>query len=148
MVSASHCELANQFPIFISIYRKARFMITDKAIPDNCSHTPVNGGLQKFASAFIIPIPCVLCEDKLVKVGDTYDLVDFLDNGELYVRSVKFMNAYMRGYVVVIVVLDMKAGELIKRRHRLNNDILPCNWVLTDLFSTNRKKDELLEFEF
>lgn len=116
---------------------------------ENRDDTVITTRLQKFASAFIIPAPCIICEDKLVKVGDTYDLVDFLDNGDLDVRSVKFMNAYMRGYDVIIVVLDMKAGELIKRRHRLDNGILPCNWVLTDLFSTNSKKDEeLLEFDF
>ena len=96
---------------------------------EKCPDTPVTGGLQKFASAFIIQAPCIICKDKLVKVGDTYDLVDFLDNGGLNVRAVKFMNAYLRGYNVIIVVLDMKNGELITRKHRLNNDILPCNFI-------------------
>ena len=60
------------------------------------------------------------------------------------------MNAYMKGYNVIIVVLDMKAGELITRKHRLNNDILPCNWVLMeiDYYKPKYIEDELLEFEF
>ena len=52
--------------------------------------TVITTRLQKFASAFIIQAPCIICKDKLVKVGDTYDLVDFLDNGGLNVTCCKF----------------------------------------------------------
>ena len=76
-----------------------------------------------------------------------YDLVDFLDNGEIVVKKVKFFDAYVIGYKVSIVILDTKTGELLKRSHRLNNASIPCDWVLTDLFYRMSKSKEQLLFD-
>jgi hypothetical protein len=85
-----------------------------------------------FAGGFLLPIPCIICDNNIVYVGDLYDLLDFLDNGGLNFRTVRFFHAYMKGNIVTIVVLDLKSGELLKRSHRLNNDTLPCDWVLVE----------------
>lgn len=79
--------------------------------------------------------PCIITIDNIVDVGGKYDLVDFLENQEFVVTRVKFFQAYVTGYKVTIVVLDIKTGEIMKRSHRLDNDTLPCDWVLTDLFT-------------
>ena len=116
----------------------------------NVQNTLTPEKFQHLKGFFVIDAPCILSNKKNVYAEDIYDLVDFFDNGELYVRTVKFFDAYLRGYVVTIVLLDLKSGEFIKRKHRLNNDSLPCDWVLMPANNPKPKdnNDELLEFEF
>ena len=114
---------------------------------DNCPDTPVNRGLQHLENAYIIPAPCIISQDKIVKVSEIYDLLDFDDNGRINYRSVQFWTAYQNGFTVTIVVLELKSGELLKRSHRLNNASLPCDWVLLHLNYFNRmpaSKEQLL----
>ena len=89
-------------------------------------------GFHKFVGGFVIDLPCVLIDNKTVFVNDLYYLIDFNDNGSILERVVRFFDAYLSGYVVTIVVVDLDTGELIKRKHRLNISSLPCDWVLTD----------------
>lgn len=137
------------FPIsnFHQYLYKIQIMITQEHIQDNCPDTPLNRGLQHYESTVKIPIPCVICDDKIVEVQGIYDLVDFLDNGEIVVKKVKFFDAYVIGYKVTIVILDTKTGELLKRSHRLNNASIPCDWVLTDLFYRMPESKEQLLFD-
>ena len=86
---------------------------------------------QHFDGGFRIDLPCVITDNHTLYVQDLYDLVDFLDNGGFYIRTVRFCNAYLKGYQVTLVLLDLKTGELLKRSHRINNETIPCNWVLT-----------------
>ena len=89
-------------------------------------------GFHKFVGGFVIDLPCVLIDNKTVFVNDLYYLIDFNDNGSILERVVRFFDAYLSGYVVTIVVVDLDTGELIKRKHRLNISSLPCDWVLSD----------------
>jgi hypothetical protein len=114
---------------------------------ENYPNTPVNRGLQHLENAYIIPAPCIISHDKIVEVQGIYDLVDFLDNGEIVAKKVKFFDAYVIGYKVTIVILDTKTGELLKRSHRLNNASIPCDWVLTDLFYRMPESKEQLLFD-
>jgi hypothetical protein len=115
---------------------------------DNCPDTPVNRGLQHLENAYIIPAPCIISQDKIVKVREIYDLLDFDDNGGINYCTVQFWTAYQTGFVVTIVVLELKTSELLKRSFRLDYDI--CDWVLMeiDYYKPKFKEDELLEFEF
>ena len=99
------------------------------------SSTKVPNGFQHTVDKFLLCFPCIITMDNIVNVGGLYDLLDFLDNREIAVTNVKFLEAYATGYRVTIVVHDTKTGEMLKRSHRLNNDTLPCDWVLTDLFT-------------
>jgi hypothetical protein len=137
------------FPIsnFHQYLYKIQIMIIQEQVPDNCPDTPLNRGLQHYESTVKIPIPCVICDDKIVEVQGIYDLVDFLDNGEIVVKKIKFWTVYQNGFTVTIVVLELKSGELLKRSHRLNNANIPCNWVLTDLFYRMRESKEQLLFD-
>lgn len=111
-------------------------------INDNIS----DNQLQSFKSAFVVPIgfPCINCKENILNVGDLYDLIDFLDNGEIFVRTVRFLNAYLQGYKLTIVVLDLNAGELVTRYHRMNIQTLPCSWLLMDsnVFNPKSKSDK------
>jgi hypothetical protein len=95
-------------------------------------------------------LPCILTDNKTVFVQDDYTLIDFIDtNGGMIVHDVRFFDAYLRGYEVTVVLLDLESGELVKRKHRLNNSSLPCDWVLIDTdFLNPSKKDDLLGFCF
>ena len=91
-------------------------------------------GFQQNVDKFLLFFPCVITLNSIVKVFGLYHLLDFGDSGEIFVTKVKFFDAYVTGYKVTIVLLDIKNGEIIKRCHRLNNDALPCDWVITDLY--------------
>ncbi|MCA1756270.1 MAG: hypothetical protein LC649_02285 [Bacteroidales bacterium] len=77
-------------------------------------------------------------------MGGLSDLLDFGDNGDIYVTKVKFLEAYTTGYRVTIVILDIRTGDMLKRNHRLNNDTLPCDWVLIDLYTKPVPEEVLL----
>jgi len=118
-------------------------------IPDSKPNTEVSDLFHHFVGGYVLGgLPCIITIDNTVFVHDEYSLIDFTDNGGFIERKVRFFEAYLRGYNVTIVVQDMDTGDLIKRQHRLNNDSLPCNWVLTDYFNTKTKEDDLLEFCF
>lgn len=125
-------------------------MKPEMPIPDINPITAASDGFHHYVGGYVISMPCILCNNKTVFVHDIYTLIDFIDNGKIVERIVKFFEAYRTGYVVTIVILDLESGELVKRKHRLNNDALPCDWILmsTDYLKSEDNKDELLEFEF
>ena len=120
-------------------------MTTSEPIPDINPCTEASHGFQHFVGGFVIDAPCNLCKNKTVYVHDLYDLIDFTDNGGFNVRKVRFFHAYLKGFKVTLALLDMKTGELLKRSHRLDNDELACNWVLTDLFTKPEPEEQLFQ---
>ena len=117
-------------------------METQKPTSDNID-TMVSDKFQYFVGGFRIDLPCVIIKKQMVYVQELYVLIDFLDNGGLNVRKVRFWHAFLKGRMVTIVLLDLNSGELLKRSHRLNNDTLPCDWVLVtdDIFKSNTDTD-------
>lgn len=107
----------------------------------NASNEVLNQS-QHTVDKYLLSFPCIICINNIVNVGCIYDLVDFLDYGEIVVTRVKFFDAYVTGYRVTIVVLNIKTGELLKRSHRIDNDELACNFVLTDLFTKPESNKE------
>lgn len=127
--------------MLLSIYKKANVMISQEPVLDSNPNTSATNKLQSFKKAFVVPInfPCVNCIENILYVGDLYDLNDFYDNKEIYVRKVRFLNAYIKSNHLTIVVLDLKKGKILTRSRRINNDILPCNWMLTDFLNPEPK---------
>ena len=119
-----------------------------EVIPDTKPSTIVSTTFHRFNGGVVIDIECNLC-DKTLFVNDNYLLLDFI-NGGIVEHAVKFFDSYLEGYVVTLVLLDLKTGEMIKRKHRINDEYLPCNWVLmpADSFEPKDKEDDLLEFVF
>jgi len=104
-------------------------MTTHESISDKIE-TMLSGRFQHFDGGFRVDLPCVITDNHNLYVQDLYDLLDFLDNGGSYVRTVRFWHAYLKGYQVTVLLLDLKTGELLKRSHRINNETLPCDWLL------------------
>ena len=96
---------------------------------NNYSNTNANNSLPHFASKFILDFPCIITND-LVQVQKDYLLVDFLENGSLNVKTVKFMHAFLRGNVLVINIISIEQKKLLQRFYIIDNDI--CDWVLMD----------------
>jgi hypothetical protein len=119
-------------------------------VPDTKPNTIVSTTFHKFSSGVLINIPCNLSDNHTLFVNDIYTLLDFGDNGSITEHAVKFFDAYLEGYVVTIVVLDLKTGEILKRKHRISNEDLPCNWLImdTDYLDPKDRRDDLLDFQF
>jgi len=105
-------------------------MITNETIADN---SPIQSGIpriQQIARAFIIPDTRILCLDQILEVVDDYILLDFTENAGMEFHPVKFLHATQQGYTISITMVDMESKELIKRRHRISNDI--CDWIIIE----------------
>ena len=121
-------------------------MKNHESISDNIE-TLLACKFKHFDGGFLIDLPCIITDNHTLLAQDLYDLVDFLDNGGFYIRTVRFCNAYIKGYQVTLVLLDLKSGELLKRSHRINNETIPCDWVLTqddDVKSKSETEEVLL----
>ena len=125
-------------------------MKTEVPIQDNRLKTIVSTTFHKFQGGVVINIPCNLCDNHTLFVNDIYTLLDFVDNGGIVEHTVKFFDAYLEGYLITIVVLDLKTGELIKRKHRINNEGLHCSWLImdTEYLDPKDRRDDLLAFNF
>jgi hypothetical protein len=130
--------------MYNSIYKK--MLMKPEVLIPNSNHCAT--GFHHFVNGFVLEMPCIQTNNKTVFVNDLYSLIDFSDNGGILESVVRFFDAYIRGYVVTIVVVDLDTGELIKRKHRLNISSLPCDWVLTDHFNPKNKTDDLLDFDY
>jgi len=121
-----------------------------KPVPDIKPNTIVSTTFHRFKGGVVINTPCNLCDNHTLFVNDIYTLLDFGDNGSITEHAVKFFDAFLEGYVVTIVVLDLKSGEILKRKHRINNDNLPCDWLImdTDYLDPKDRRDDLLAFDF
>ena len=121
-------------------------------VPDTKPDTIVSTAFHRFDGGVVIDIPCVIdIDNQTLFVNDIYTLLDFGDNGAIVEHpAVKFFDAYLKGYVITIVLLDLKMGELIKRKHRISRNNLPCNWLLmdTDYLDPKDRRDDLLAFDF
>ena len=120
-------------------------MSTHEPIINHFTNSGTTKVLKHLANAFQITLPCVLCLDKLVKVREIYSLLDFDDLGGILNHTVLFWYGYQTGFVVTIVVLELKTGELLKRSHRIDNDV--CNWVIIEydfLNRTPKTKEQIL----
>ncbi len=117
-------------------------METIKIISDYTPDAEVPSVIQTIAKGFIINDSSIICSHQLVIVSNEYCLVEFLNGGEINVRTVTFVNALQEGLKLKIFVLDLKTNELILYIHSINNSI--TDWVLTDLFQDNEQllKDE------
>lgn len=118
--------------------------------PETRPSTLVSTTFHRFDGGVVISIPCNLSDNQTLFVNDIYTLLDFKDNGGIVEHAVKFFDAYLEGYVVTVVVLDLKTGELLKRKHRINDEDLPCNWILmrAGYLKPEDRQDDLLDFDF
>jgi len=66
-----------------------------KTILNNTLDIEVPKIFQTIARGFIITAPCIICEHQLVTVADEYDLLTFLSNGDIKVRTVAFVNVML-----------------------------------------------------
>ncbi len=125
-------------------------LLKPEPVPDTKPSTIVTTTFHRFNGGVVIDISCNLCDNHTLFVNDIYTLLDFGDNGSIVEHQVKFFDAYLEGYVVTIVVLDLKTGELLKRKHGICNEDLPCDWLAmdTDYLDPKDRRDDLLAFDF
>ena len=94
---------------------------------------------------FYLNYECIFTDNKIVKPLKYYDLIEFLDDGSIVVKHVKFYHAVLKNDVLKIICLQPSTQKILHRCHVVNDDNIPCDWLLLpkDYF-----KDDLLEFEF
>ena len=83
--------------------------------------------------AFFINSDCVFSKNRIIVKNRIYLILDLLDNGGFRLNHIKFMHAYLKGFDAFIVGIDIVKGEVFYRHHRLDNSILPCDWLIIDL---------------
>lgn len=99
--------------------------------------------LQSFKSAYVIPssLKCFISSEEIARVGKVFDLVDFSNDGGIKYRRISFLRAYLNGYTLIFVLLDIKARKILNRSQRIDNDV--CDFVImdTDVFEPKHNSD-------
>lgn len=90
---------------------------------------------KRVIKAFIVNAPCVITTGNILKGKTVYDLVDFLDNLEVELYRVLFLDCRQENDKLIITALDLKSKKLIRRSHNINGSV--CDWVVTDLFPSS-----------
>jgi len=68
---------------------------------------------QHHKGFFIIDADCIMTENQVVNVRGAYQLVDFLDGGDIQYRQVEFWHAVLKNGLLKIVVYDIGNKSLI-----------------------------------
>ncbi|MFO7827861.1 MAG: hypothetical protein R6V23_04520 [Bacteroidales bacterium] len=111
-------------------------MKTQQPISDNNLSIKPALELQSFKSAYVIlkSCECFISSEEIARTGKIYDLADFLKDGSINFRKVRFLRAYLTyvngGYTLIFVLLHIKARKIIKRSQRIDNDV--CDFVIMD----------------
>jgi hypothetical protein len=98
----------------------------------NIIQRTVSNNIIHSDGVFWINYDPILTEDQFVYPLDIYILLDFLSSWDLRIRSVKFYHAFLKGFYLTIVVLDVNTGELLHRKLRINDDNPTCSWLLIE----------------
>jgi hypothetical protein len=93
---------------------------------------------KRVIKAFIVNAPCVITTGNILKVKTIYDLVDFLDNLEIELSRIIFLDCRQESDELIITALDLKSKKLIRRSHNINGSV--CNWAVTDLFPQSNEE--------
>jgi hypothetical protein len=93
---------------------------------------------------FYINSYCINTKNHIIVKDRVYQIVDFLKNAETHIIYFKFKEAYLKGYTVYIIGIEIASGDFIYCHHRLNG-ILDCNWMLNeiDLFEKEANEDTI-----
>ena len=83
--------------------------------------------------AFLINSDCIFTKNKILVKNRIYQILDLLDNGAFNLFHIKLLHAYLKGFDVFIVGIDIVTGEVLYRHHRLDAGILPCDFLIVDL---------------
>lgn len=82
---------------------------------------------------FFINSPCVLTKGNLLIRGEVYEIHNVCD-GSAKVSYIKLLWVYLIGYNFYVVGVDVETGELVRRAQRLDNDELPCSFLIAERF--------------
>lgn len=85
----------------------------------------------QFITAYIIQDPCIITDNQILKVDGKYDLVDFLDDGQIHWVEVRFVNANKYGNTLTITVTHLETNELMQRSKQIDKEV--CDWVITNI---------------
>ena len=97
--------------------------------------------------AFFINSECVFTKNQILVKNRVYEILDFLNKGKIHINHVKLLHAYLKGFKVFIVGLDIVTGEVLYRHHRLGNEITVCDWLIIDLdFFKKEVNENLIRF--
>jgi hypothetical protein len=95
---------------------------------------------QKIYGGYYIDFECIIEASKMVFTEKSYVLLDFGVNGKIKEHTMRFWRAFIRGFNVILVFMNIHTGKIMTRSHRIDNDIVPCDWVLVDFFITKARK--------
>jgi len=84
-------------------------------------------------STWFVNSPCVLSRGHLLKRNEVYEIHN-VNNSGAEVIYVKLLWVYLIGFSFYIIGVDVETGELVRRAQRLDNDLLPCNFLIAERF--------------
>jgi len=101
-------------------------------------------------STWFVNSPCVLSSGHLLKRNEVYEIHN-VNNSGAKVIYIKLLWVYLIGFSFYIIGVDVETGELVRRAQRLDNDLLPCNFLIAERFFfidlANKMENEIRDNE-
>ena len=73
-----------------------------------------------------------MTKNQIVHLQDQYQLVDFIEGGNIQFREVVFWHALIKDNYLKIVVYDIINKTVIQRLHDLTKPQYHCDWFLIE----------------
>lgn len=138
-------------------------MISKETFNQNTS-TSIKDLFLKDGDSYFVYSPCIFTDNKKLVLQQVYEVIDFLDGGDIKQTFIKLLWVNKRGFRFQLIGVDIRSGEIVMRSHRLNTDI-PCSFVIAELLAFDEDlekkllktignkdicldKSDLLEFNF
>jgi hypothetical protein len=93
-------------------------------------NTLITDKFQHHKGFFIIDADCIMTDNQVVTIREIYQLVDFLNGGDIQYRDVEFWHALLKNDWLKIIVYDIGNKAIITRIHEMNKSNYSCDWFL------------------
>ena len=95
--------------------------------------TGVTGMFENFGDVYRINSPAIFTKDKTIKIGEIYEILEFRNAKDFYLKRIKLLYVYLHAYTFHIFCVNIDNGELLKFSKRLTDMTIPSNWIIVEL---------------
>lgn len=133
------------------------------------ARTGVTGMFNNIGDIYQIQSSAIFTKDKTIKIGEVYNILEFRNGEDFYLKRIKLLYIYLHAYTFHIFCYDIDNGDLLKFSKRLTDIEIPSPWIIVELLyfenipdkqaikaycekesncSLKEKNDDLLELEY
>jgi len=95
--------------------------------------TCITGMFNRIGDTYFINSPAVYTKNKTLTIGQVYEILEFRNEEDFWLKRIKLLYIYLRGYTFHLCGINIDTGELLKFSKRLSDMEVPSPWVIVEL---------------